>query len=336
MMQNNNYTETQEFLVAILDAVPFGIVAIDLKGYVIMCNEEVLVELNIEKKVKEVIETHFYDYLENIPSLKEILETQLAKESKSFDLTSVHFFERLLTIRGRSILNGMIITIEDVTKAREQERTNLNAMLEGQETERRRLSREIHDGIGPVMSTIKLHLDAVKSELNEVPEKTLKKINSMSELINDIADDIRSISHALMPGALVDLGLVSALENLCQRANESEKVQVNFYHSGMEKRLDIKLALGLFRISQELLNNAFKYAQATTINVQLIRYPESILLMVEDDGIGFDKTKIKALINNGIGLRNIQTRSRALGGRFNIDTQKGRGVLATIEIPLNN
>lgn len=335
-MQNNNYTETRELLVAMLDAVPFGIVAIDLNGRIIMCNGEVLVELNIEKKVSEVIETHFSDYLENIPTLKEMLENQLAKGSQTFDLTAIPFLEKLLTIRGRPIINGMIITIEDVTKAKEQERTNLNAMLEGQETERRRLSREIHDGIGPVMSTIKLHLDAVKSELNEVPEKTLKKINSMSELIHEIADDIRSISHALMPGALVDLGLVSALENLCQKANESEKVQVNFYHSGMEKRLDIKLALGLFRICQELLNNAFKYAQATTINVQLIRYPESILLMVEDDGIGFDKKEIKNLINNGIGLRNIQTRSRALSGNFNIDTQKGRGVLATIEIPLNS
>ncbi len=336
-MQKNNYTETQEFLVAILDTVPFGIVAIDSNGFVIMCNEEVLVELNIEKKIEEVIETHFSDYLQNVPSLKDMLENRMAKGSKSFDLTAVPFLEKLLTIRGRPILNGMIITIEDVTQAKQQERSSLNAMLEGQETERRRLSREIHDGIGPVMSTIKLHLDAVKSELEEVPEKTLKKINSMSELIHGIADDIRSISHALMPGALVDLGLVAALDNLCQKANESEKVQVNFYHSGMERRLDIKLALGLFRITQELLNNAFKYAQATTINVQLIKHAESILLMVEDDGIGFDKTEIKLLTNvGGIGLRNIQTRSRALNGHFNIDTQKGRGVLATVEIPLNN
>ena len=336
MMQNNIYTETPEFLVAILEALPFGIVAIDMNGYITMCNEQVLIELNIKKKIAGVVEKHFSNYLENVPILKEMLENRLAKGGKPFDLTAIPFYEKRLTIRGRTILNGMIITIENVTHAKEQERSNLNAMLEGQETERRRLSREIHDGIGPVMSTIKLHLDAVKSELKEVPEKTLKKINSMSELIHGIADDIRSISHALMPGALVDLGLVAALDNLCQKANESEKVQVNFYHSGMEKRLDIKLALGLFRIAQELLNNAFKYAQASTINVQLIKHPESIMLMVEDDGIGFDKTQIKDLINNGIGLRNIQTRSRALNGHFNIDTQEGRGVLATIEIPLNN
>ena len=92
-MQKNNYTETQELLVAILDAVPFGIVAIDSNGFVIMCNEEVLVELNIEKKIEDVIETHFSDYLENVSPLKEMLEIRLAKGSKSFDLTAVPFLD---------------------------------------------------------------------------------------------------------------------------------------------------------------------------------------------------------------------------------------------------
>ena len=179
-----------------------------------------------------------------------------------------------------------------------------------------------------------LHLDAVRSELSDLPEKALKKIEIMAELIHEVANDIRSISHALMPGALLDLGLVATLENLCQKANESEKVQVNFYSSGISEQLSKKLTLGIYRITQELLNNAFKYARARTINVQLIRHPNSILLTVEDDGVGFEKSDLSRLVNNGIGLRNIQSRSRALGGRFNIDSKKGRGVFATVEIPL--
>ncbi len=331
----NNFTETHEFLVSIIGNVPYGIIAVDMEGYIIMCNEKALAHLNIEKTVNEALETYFTDYLAELPSFRNILENRLISGRKAFDLNAIPFHENYLTIKSRRILNGMIITIEDVTYSKELENFNLNAMLKGQESERRRLAKEIHDGIGPLMSTIKLHLDTVQSELEDVPPKVLKKINSMGELIHEVADDIRNISHALMPSALIDLGLVAALDNLCQKANDSGKIQVNFYHSGMENRIEQNMALGIFRITQELLNNAFKYAQANIINIQLIKHPESIMLMVEDDGIGFDKNRLKDQIGNGIGLRNIQTRAKTLGGHFNLDTQVGKGVLATVEIPLH-
>lgn len=328
------YTETYEFLLTILRGLPYGVIAVDMDGYITMCNEQALKHLDVNKRDAALLETSIFDYLEKAPILIDVLENRLARGRAAFDLTVLAYEEKYLTIRGRRILNGMIITIEDVTQSKKQEKINLNAMLEGQETERRRLAEEIHDGIGSVLSTIKLHLDAVKSDLTDVSEKTLKKINIMSELIQETANDLRNISHALTPSALIDLGLASALDNLCQRANQSEKVQVEFYQSGMEERLDLKLALGIFRIAQELLNNAFKYAQAKVISVQLIKRPDAILLMVEDDGVGFDNTAGKKIINKGIGLRNIRTRTKYLGGHFMIDTQKGRGVLATVEVPL--
>ncbi len=334
----NNFTETHEFLVSILGAVPFGIMAIDMEGLLTMCNEEALANLGVKKKVMQVIETDVMEYLTDLPELPEALNHCFTHGRRAFDLDAVLYHEKYLSIRGRRILNGMIITIEDVTEVHEHELANLRAMFKGQEVERQRLAKEIHDGIGPVMSTVKLHLDAIKSNTTDLPQGAVKKIDTMSELIQQAAADIRSISHALMPSALMDLGLVAALDNLCQRANDSEKVKIDFYHSGVKERLESQVALVLYRIAQELLNNAFKYSQAKVISVQLIKHPDSLLLMVEDDGVGFDPSEINGNTDHsrGIGLRNIETRTKFLSGFFTLDAVKGRGVNATVEIPLNN
>jgi signal transduction histidine kinase len=323
-----------DFLVNTLDGVSFGVFVLDENGIITVCNEQALVNLKIEKNISEVIDTLFSEHLGELPVLENLLGSNLSKGNKSFDLVNISFEEKQLNIRGRFTSNGLVVTTEDVTQVKKQEQVNLKAILQRQDSERNRLAREIHDGIGPVMSAMILHLDAIKSELNEIPQKTLRKINVIDELIHQAANDIRSISHALMPGALIDLGLVAALNNLCQKANESERIKINFYYSEMEDQLNVNLALGLYRIAQELLNNAFKHSQATIINVQLVRHPGSILLMVEDNGVGFRKAEIKQHVNNGIGLRNVQTRSKALGGQFNLDTQKGKGMIATVEIPL--
>ena len=330
----DNFTETYDFLVAIIGNVPFGIIALDLDGEVTMCNELALKHLNIDKTANQLIEKELLNHISAVPELSEILVKCLDKGRKPFNLLALHLNDSYLNIKGRNILNGMIISIEDITKAKEMELANLTSMLEGQETERRRLAKELHDGIGPLMSTIKLNLDGVKSELSNKYPKASKKIAAMEDLVQTVATDLRGISHALMPSAIVDFGLVTALQNLCMKANDSEKVAVDFYHSGITERLDSNIELGLFRITQELLNNAFKYAQAKAIHVQLIQHKDSIMLTVEDDGVGFEPKKLKELVDKGIGLQNIQTRVETLGGMVHIETQLGQGVMTTIEIPL--
>jgi len=332
----DNFTETYDFLVTIIGSVPYGIIALDLDGEVTMCNELALKHLNIDMTANHLIEKELLSYISAVPELPEILVKCLDKGRKPFNLLALQFEEKYLNIKGRRILNGMIISIEDITKAKEMELANLTSMLEGQETERRRLAKELHDGIGPLMSTIKLNLDGVKSELSNKYPKASNKIAAMEDLVQTVATDLRGISHALMPSAIVDFGLVTALQNLCMKANASEKVAVDFYHSGIKERLDSNMELGLYRITQELLNNAFKYAQAKAINVQVIQHKDSIMLTVEDDGVGFEPKKLQELVDKGIGLQNIQTRVETLGGTVDIETQLGQGVMTTVEVPLQN
>jgi len=129
--------------------------------------------------------------------------------------------------------------------------------------------------------------------------------------------------------------ICGVFQHLCDRVNESGKVTIEFFHKGLQERLSQEIELNLFRIIQELLNNAFKYAKANTITIQLIEYPQMIMLSVEDDGVGFDPKQLPTLIDKGIGLQNIETRVHTLSGTCNIETQPGKGVLTTIELPIS-
>lgn len=325
-----NFAETYDFLVSIIANSPYGIIAVDLDGYVTMCNEKALINLNIPDKLSDVVEQPLINYLQHAPDFAETLMSQLEENNYNFNLTTRVEQKRYVAIQARQIMSGMVITISDITKRQEVEKNMLRAMIRGQEKERRRLAQEMHDGIGPLLSTLKLHIEELKNKpLNDHSELE-HQCDELIGLLQTVTTEIRNISHALMPHALVDFGLATALESMCAKANQTSQVTVNFYKHGMEERLDQHLEFPLYRIGQELLNNALKHAKATTINMQLIRHSDHLLLMVEDNGVGFKKSSA----TDGIGLKNLQTRAKSIGATFTLDTQPNRGVLATIEVPM--
>ncbi|MCB0597973.1 MAG: sensor histidine kinase [Lewinellaceae bacterium] len=325
--------ERTALLESIIESVPYGIVVVERDGKLLLANRLGRSYL----KLPEGEGFSMPEYLKAIPALPGQMSFPIRESAASFDLLAVKAGNIYLTIRGRAVPQGLALSIIDVTRAKKAEQHMLDAILEATEAQRRKLSKEIHDGIGPLISTIKLNLDALQLEIKGENARALQMIESMSELLKTMSNDIRSISHNLMPNVLVDFGLVAALDNLCQRVNSSGKVQANFYHSDIRERIGRKMALGLYRISQELINNAVKYAGASTINVQLIRHSNSIVLMVEDDGVGFSphQPHQSPAMDKGIGLKNIQTRVRSLGGSFILESQPGQGVLATIEVPMS-
>lgn len=328
------YTEAYDFLIAIMGNVPYGVVATDMSGYITMINEQAYQSLATSLEIKEVIETKITDYLEEIEEVSLSLTNCFRNGRTEINFKEISLQDKFLNIHGKPILNGMLITIDDITETKKaQDNATIN-LLKGQEIERRRLAREIHDGIGPLMSTIRLNLDGVKNSLINAPTKTQQQVKNMEELIQNVAADIRSISHALMPGSLFDFGVVEALKGFCNKANESEQIQIDFYHAGIKERFNKIIEVNLYRIAQELLHNAIKYAQAKRISVQLVQQKDNIVLTVEDDGIGFDPIQLEEMVKHGIGLSNIHTRVNSLGGTFIIDSQLKEGVFATVEIPL--
>lgn len=329
----NSYTEMHDFMVSIIGNVPYGIIVIDLEGYITVLNQQAHQILQLTNTPQHHLETNILEILNDIVELQELMSTCIKKGRITFQLQEHPVHDQYLTITGKPILSGFLLTLNNVTQTKQAQDEATLALLNGQEMERRRLSKEMHDGIGPLMSTIRLNLDAVKKDLKDVSEKTKQKVETMSDLIKEVANDIRSISHALMPSALIDFGVVRALHNLCEKANKSELINIHFYHAVTTDRLPQNIELCLYRVGQELLSNSLKYAQAKEINIQLVQRNDKIILTVEDDGVGFD-TFINSSVSEGIGLQNIYTRVYSLNGQFIIDSQPKKGVHSTVEIPL--
>lgn len=233
----------------------------------------------------------------------------------------IYFFLK----QRQTLLQNKIITIE------QQKKLELTqAIIDGEEQERTRLAKELHDGIGGLMSMIKLQFTNFKKTHTEIQKDD--EYNNALDLLNTASQDIRKISHALMPSALERLGLIDAVEQFCTQMQSSGNFEIDFQNYGFEERLPLRFELLVYRIIQELLNNVVKYAEAKEVLVQLSKNEKLISLTVEDDGIGFD---ISTLINkDGIGLQSMQKRIELLGGKMDIDSNIGRGTSINIELSI--
>lgn len=213
-----------------------------------------------------------------------------------------------------------------------EEAKRSKAILESEENERQRLARELHDGVGQLLSATKLNLSTLESEKCTAEEK-IRLQNSMS-ILDDSIREIRNISHNMVPDALIKYGLKHAIVDFVSKINQTKKIQINFECNGFEENsLEDTEKLMLYRIIQESVNNALKYAHATQMSIQLSADINEISLLMEDNGKGFDIEEVKQ--KGGIGLKNIQLRTDYLKGKFEIESSPKNGTTIIIEIPLS-
>ncbi|MFT4758302.1 MAG: two-component system NarL family sensor kinase [Paraglaciecola sp.] len=185
-------------------------------------------------------------------------------------------------------------------------------LLEGQEGERARIARELHDSVGGILSTIRLHFDEKPDVLNGTTAK-------VGNLIDEAAREVRSISRNLQPSALQQLGLIAALSDHINRLRSlTTTLEITFQHYDFPNVIDEKTSLQVFRIVQEALNNALKYAQATEILIQVYGQGNQLAILIEDDGVGFDLATVK----RGNGLENQRIRAALLDGELSINSSK--------------
>ena len=199
----------------------------------------------------------------------------------------------------------------------------------GIEHERQRIAQDLHDGLGVLLSTIKMKL----SIENETEQKQQKLGNLMGDI--DIAlEDIRGISRNLMPITLSKLGFNRAIEELIQNIRISNpNLDIELIKIVDNERLIEPVGVNLYRIIQELLQNVLKHSKASELIIQLFSRDDVFVLMVEDNGVGFDVLDKKT---GGIGLENVKYRVVSMQGLLNVDSFKGKGSTITIEIPLEN
>lgn len=213
---------------------------------------------------------------------------------------------------------------------REQQIVSMRSMLEGQEKERSRIARDLHDGLGNLLSTLKVNIGSLQIKFDD--RNSEKIYVSASEMIDEACSEVRKIAHEMMPQALKKLGLRKAIEDLVLKMDATHSFDAEFHVHGTEKIFDDNTNVMLFRIVQEALNNIVKYAKANEVLVQITYSEDWFDLTIEDDGVGFDPSKIDA--EKGMGLKSIAFRTEFIGGTYDLTSRPGAGTLVTINLPI--
>lgn len=224
---------------------------------------------------------------------------------------------------------------EKYKRQMDEQKIRSSSLIKGQESERKRIALDIHDGIGQMMTALKLNIESINPE--QLPEKEKMRLDEARKLIGKTIAETRTITFNLMPTVLNDFGIVSALKQLSDQASKTSEATVTFICPNSFSRLNKTIEIGVYRISQEAINNAIKYAQAKEISVELLLNDNYLYLNIRDNGKGFNMKKPfqdsdHKKINNGI--YNMQERTNLLDGEFKITSVPGKGTKILAKIPV--
>ena len=215
---------------------------------------------------------------------------------------------------------------------KEQEIQAIEAMLTGQDNERKRIAEELHDRLGGMLATIKLHYSKLDREISSQNEQLKVQYDKAGNLLDETVEEVRRISHDLYSGVLMKFGLKAAIEQLAEALEDIDKPSFNWHYNNVDKRFDNELEINVYRIVQESVGNILKHADANEVTVQLNLIEDHLNVMIEDNGKGFDSKQTRG---SGIGLENIKNRAKRVKGNLEIDSTPGYGTTITIDIPVN-
>jgi signal transduction histidine kinase len=204
------------------------------------------------------------------------------------------------------------------------------AVIEAEERERKRIASDLHDGVGQMMSAVKMNLSVFESKMQFTSEKEKNSFENIIALVDESCKEVRSVSHNMMPNALLKSSLSSAVKEFIDKIDGS-KLKVNLYAEGLNERLDSNIEIVLYRVIQECVNNVIKHAGASMLDISLIKDLEGIAVTIDDNGRGFDSSQLENV--DGIGLKNIKTRIEYLKGTLEIDAAPNKGTLVVIHVP---
>ncbi|MBK0368553.1 sensor histidine kinase [Flavobacterium agrisoli] len=226
------------------------------------------------------------------------------------------------------------LNFENSTEKINQQKIISSKIVENQENEQNRIAKEIHDGIGQMLTGLKFSLESIN--LND-REKSEQKIEYLKKLSVDIIKGVRTATFNLMPPELTDHGIVSSLAKLTQELSKLTGKEILFYNkTDFDQRLDSLIEINIYRLTQEAINNAIKYAESTHIIVQLSHSEKILSINIDDNGKGFDKKAVEKRRNSesGMGLLFMNERVQYINGRVYINSILGEGTRVTFNIPI--
>ncbi len=329
--------ETEERYRKLFDSTGDDIFVTDENENIVEVNNAACETLGYKKSEllqKKMIDIKSDKFKENVSKNRKIIfergthTFESEHVTKSGAIIQVEFTSRLVKYGNERLI---LSVVRNISERVESERKILSAVIRGEERERQRFAVEMHDGLGPLLSTIKLYVNELRaSTLSDEERKDL--IKHSNELIDEAVNATRTISNNLMPTVIHSYGLIKAVKAFCDKVNKTNKLNINFEAENITERLDSNLELILFRIINELINNTIKHAKANSVFILLVKYNDRLSLYFRDDGIGFDVDQIIYAENKGMGLKNIISRVKSINGKYSFSSKPGEGFSITIEI----
>lgn len=289
---------------------------------------------------KELLDMHLRDiksprYVKLIPSivdeikLKEQLIFESEHKTKDGRIIPVEIKSRVIDFNNEKTILSMA---RDITERKQIERKVLNAIIETEEKEKERFAKDIHDGLGTLLSSINIYVNMLKStDMEEAERENI--LNYTKGLIDEAIQNAKEIANNLRPDVISRFGLITAIKTHCEMINKSGLVAINLNYGNDFSKLDEDLEVTLYRVIKELLNNTLRHASADEVEINLQYENKLLTLDYYDNGIGFDVERaIKKKTHKGMGLSNIMSRIKAVDGTCKIFSDRGKGTTVIAKI----
>ena len=292
-------------------------------GLIIKSKEEIILQNKLEAQQKE-------QHIALLNKEKKIKELEVT--TKNNTIIGIGVFTLLLALSGylfykrkqtqqQALLQQTIFKQQDIA---------MQGILEAEEKERKRIASDLHDGVGQLMSAAWLNLNAFKEQATLTSEARQLFDKSVA-LVDESCKEVRSVSHNMMPNALLKKGLVNAVREFIQQIS-NQKLSINLQTDGLNKPIPNHVEMVLYRVIQESVNNVVKHAAASNLDISINQEADGIDVLIEDNGRGFDSSRTTD--TDGIGLSNIKNRVQYLKGTVEWNTAPGNGTLVAIHIPI--
>ena len=268
-----------------------------------------------------LVKPEYHLELENFLTLNAPLNQNMSIETECLKKdSSMVYIEILLNyVANEGAVYGVI---HDITEKKQIQKNIVKAIIQTEEKERANFSKELHDGLGPLLSTIKLYLQwSERPKTNKSREEIIRKAE---DTLEDALAAVKEISNKLSPHLLIYYGLTSAIQSFAGKVEETSSIRISF-ESNIDRRIDMIIESALYRAIIECINNTLKHALANNITIGLHDTGNQLLLQYRDDGIGFDLNETLTL-QKGLGLFNLQNRIHAIGGKLTMSGNPGKGV----------
>jgi signal transduction histidine kinase len=217
----------------------------------------------------------------------------------------------------------------EIDRLRTEKRV-LNAIINTEENERKRFAKDLHDGLGPLLSTVKMSLSSLNQKITDNSGMVI--LSNTNHLVNEAINTIKDISNNLSPHVLSNFGLASAIGAFTTKINQTRAIKIDFKSNMENQRLENDKEVVIYRAACELINNSISHSGASRIEIELNKHEKFVTLQFYDNGRGFDTSILGTEDNKGMGLSNIETRVKTVEGVFILESTPGRGTSALIKV----